>query len=875
MNPLRYFRRRHHDADLAYEIAAHMQAERAEYIARGLTPEEADRQAHIKFGSERRVHEDLWQQNSFTWIESILRDLKYALRTLRRARGFSIAAIVTIAIGIGATSLVFSILYGAVLNPYPYRDAGRILQLGFLSKQGIRGFMGVNLHDLEIVRHAGTLEDAMLTGFADPVTDIGGYPEDVEEARFSGNAFDFLGVAPLFGRTLTPADQDRQVVVIGYRFCRAHFTCDTGVLGRSINLDHRPYIIVGVMPPRFTWESASLFVPLRPSSNPDDVSPLYVRIRKAAHPDALAAQMLALVRGFVFASEGVELPADTLLVPITLGQRRGTTLQKNIELLFIAVCILLLIACANVSILLLGRAHTRRPEFAVRNALGASRTRLVRQVLTESLCIALSGGILGVVFTCCGIALLRAPLVKSFFPSEAVLSVNGYVLAFSTAVSVATGLLFGLLPGLHIAKHVQCSSLRQNISGPRGGQRSLRLLIACQIASTFLLLVTAGAAIRSFIDLYRLHLGYDPHNVLTFRLPLPAGEFSTWTARLQYQIALRDRLQQIPSVQQATVDEAMPTGGGMQMEYGLPADHYGPDMDIKMPRADMEFIDAHFLAAMRIPILVGRGFTGEEYQSAEPVALINRVFARTLFGARNPIGRTLRIPPLIVGYSGVKRPAHPRELVRIIGITGDVRAAWLPGAPPRETIYLPESLFLTGTDLRVHLRTAGDPLSVLENARRIVGAVDAGQPIAHVRTLDDILNQDLRSRDRWLAILFSAFSGVAVFLAAIGLYSIVAFATAQRTAEFGLRLALGAHRRAILRIALTSEMNVVAAGLLGGLMLSFLFAKLLQNFLIAPAPDTWLLIASCSVMLATSAASAFIPAWRATRLDPAKALRTE
>jgi predicted permease len=876
MNLRRFFRRRRHDEDLAREIAAHMEAERAEYIARGASPEEADRRARIKFGSERRVHEDLWQQNSLVPLENMARDLRYGLRTLRRARGFSIAAILTIAVGIGATSLVFSILYGAVLNPYPYRDAGRIVQMGFIGKQGIRGFMGVNLHDLETVRHASTVEDAMLTDFADPITDISGFPEDVEAARFSGNAFDFLGVPPLLGRTLTPADQDRQIVVLGYNFCRAHFTCDVRVLGRTLHLNRQPYTIIGVMPPRFAWEQAAVFIPLLPSADQDAVSPLYIRVRKGVRPDALAAQMLALVRRLVLASEGVELPPDTRLLPIALGQRRGMSLQKNLELLFAAVCVLLLIACANVSILLLGRAHARRPEFAVRNALGASRLRLARQVLTESLLIAFSGGILGVVLAYAGIALLRAPLVKSFFPQEAVLSVNRYVLAFSTALSIATGLLFGLLPSLRVSRNLQSSGLRvQSMAGSRAGRRSLRILIGCQIACTFLLLATAGAAIRSFIDLYKLSLGYDPHRVLTFRLPISTGEFSSWTARLQYQIALRHHLQQIPGVQQATVDQAMPTGGGMQMEYGLPADHYGPDMDVKMPRADIEFVDAHFLSAMHIPVIAGRAFTEDEFQSAESVALINRTFAHSLFGAQDPIGRTLRIPPLIVGYPGAARPAHPREIVRIIGITGDVRAAWLPGAPPRETIYLPESLFLTGTDLRVHLRTVENPLSILDMARHAVTAVNPRQPIAQVRTLDDILSQDLRSRDRWLAILFASFSGIALFLAAIGLYSIVSFAMAQRTTEFGLRIALGAQRREILRIALIKEAGVIFAGLVSGIVLSLLLTKLLRSFVGAPAPDIWLFLTCSGIMLTTSAIASLIPAQRAAHLDPAQVLRTE
>lgn len=290
----KFFRRSRSDTKLKHGIDFHLTEEIEEDVGRGMLPEEAQRQAYLKFGNPLGVRESLWRQNTLEALDNLWRDLKYASRTLRKAPGFGIMAILTVALGIGATTLVFSIVYGVVLNPYPYRDADRIVQMAFLGKQGIRGFMAVNAHDFETVRHASSVEDAMLSDFAGPITNVSGYPEDIEIARFSGNAFDFLGVAPLFGRTLKKEDQDQPVVVLGYAFCRAHYQCDQGVLGRKLDLDHRQFIIVGVMPPRFAWQGAVAFIPLVPGKDPDDVYPLYVRARKGVHAQVLSAQMVIL-----------------------------------------------------------------------------------------------------------------------------------------------------------------------------------------------------------------------------------------------------------------------------------------------------------------------------------------------------------------------------------------------------------------------------------------------------------------------------------------------------------------------------------------------------------------------------------------------------
>jgi predicted permease len=876
MSWTRFFRRRYWDEERARELEAYLEAETDENIARGMSPEEARYAARRKLGNTTLIREEIYRINSLGWLETLWQDLRYGLRQLKRNPGFTAVAVLTLGIGIGAAALVFGVVYGAILNPYPYRDADRIVQMAFLDKQGIRGFMAVNAHDLETVRRASTVEDAMLSDLTDPITNVSGYPEDIAVARFSGNAFNFLGVAPLFGRTLTREDQDQRAVVLGYTFCRAHYQCDPDVLGRKLALNRRQFIIVGVMPPQFAWEGAAAFIPLVLGGDPDDIYPLYVRVRKGARSSVLSTQMLALVRQFVFASEGVELPSETQLQPMELGQRSPGSGQKRLELIFAAVCMLLLIACANVSILLLGRAAVRQSEFEIRNALGASRSRLTCQLLTEALLIASGGGVLGIAITYCGVAALRAPLTKSFFPPGGVLSVNGAVITFSIAVSLATAVLFGLFPSLGVSKHARGPKYNVRFSsGSRRAPRSHRVLIASQIASTLVLVVTAGAMILAFIGLYKLDLGYDPRNVLTFRLPIRSGDYANWTARLQYRTILQERLRQIPGVKDASLDQAMPSDGGLQMGYALPSEQFGPDMDAKMPHADVEFVDAHFLHSTRIPILAGREVTQSEYEGGSPVALINRTFARRLFGSLDPMGRMLRIPGLVAGYPGAVRPPHPQEMVRIVGITGDVRNTSLPGAPPRESIYLPESLFATAGSLRVILRTKNDPVAVLETARRVVKQLNPDQPILQARTLSEILSEDVRGRDRWLAMLFGAFSSIALFLAVIGLYGVTSFAVAQRTREIGIRVALGATRNDIFRTILLSESWAVFSGVAIGTAFSLALGKLLRAFISIRAENVWLLPASCVVMLIVSALASYLPARRAARIEPTEALRAE
>jgi predicted permease len=870
------FRRRKPADDLAEEICSHLEMEEQENLESGMPPEEAHYAALRRFGNVPLAQERSREMWAWNWLEHLMRDARLGLRTLARSPGFTAVAVLTLALGVGAAALVFSVVYGAILNPFPYRDADRIMQMAFLDKQGIRGFMAVNGHDLETVRHASTVEDAMFTDVVSSITNVNGYPEGVVIDRLSGNAFDFLGVAPLFGRTLTRDDQNQAVVVLGYAFCRAHYQCDQSVLGRKLDLDHRQFTIVGVMSPRFAWQGAAAFIPLVPGKGPDDTYHLYVRPRKGVRAEVLSAQMLALLRQFVLASEGVELSPDTILQAMALGQWGGGFQHKRLELLFAAVCVLLLIACANVSILLLGRATVRQHEFEIRNALGASRSRLAFQLLTEALLIALGGGVLGIVITYGGVAVLRAPLLKSFFPAGAVLTVNGSVLAFSTALSLITGFLFGLLPSLQVSKSSCGPKLNVQFKSPsRRGRKSHRLLVAAQIASTLVLLVAAGAVIRAFVDLCRLDLGYDPRNVLTFWLIIPKGEYASWTARMQYREVLQERLKQIPGVEDASVGEAVPPNGGYAMEYGLASERFGPDMDQKMPHADVEFIDAHFFRTMRIPIISGRPFTQSEYENGSPIALISRTFARRLFGASDPVGGELRMPPLVAGYEGKARPKDAQEMVRIVGVTGNVPDLGSPGAPPRESIYLPESLLVDASSLRVSLRAKDDPRAILATARRVIKQLNHDQPMSQARTLSEILSEDFRSRDRWLALLFGAFSSLALFFAVIGLYSVTSFAVAQRTREIGVRIALGAARGDIFRGVLTSESGAVFSGLAAGAALSLSLGRLLRSLVSMPTQSTWLLPASCAVMLIVSALACYFPASRATKVDPMVALRCE
>lgn len=864
------------DQRLREEMQAHLSMQTEENIRSGMSPAEARRQARLKIGGVEAIREDYHAEEGLPLLENLIQDLRYALRQVRRSPGFAAMVIGVLGLGIGACTLVFAVVYGALINPYPYRDANRIVQMAFRDKHGIRGFMAVNTHDLVTVQHNPLVEDAMVTGFADPITTAAGYAEDVQAALLSGNGFRFLGVPPLYGRTLTARDQNQPVVVLGYVFCRSHYPCDASVLGKKLDLDRRLYTIVGVMPPRFAWGNAAIYLPLSAKSIGDEDSYLYLRPGKGIAPQALSDVMLALVRRFVLASDGVMLPKELRLTAEPLSGWRDSATRNRLEILLASVLLLLLIACANASILMSARAIARDHEFGIRQALGAGRSRIARQLLTEAMLMALCGGALGIGLAYGGIALLSAPLVQSFFPAAAVLNINFRVLAFSTFLSLTTGLLFGIIPGLEVSGILfRKRRIALRTTGATRRHPSHRGLVLAQVSLTLVLLASAITTVRAFAALYHLDLGYDPHHVLTFRLPIPEGEYATWSQRVQYESALQQHLDHIPGVLSASVDEAMATGGGMQMEYGLPSVAWGPDMDAKMPRADFEFVDTSYLGTMHIPVLAGRAFTKDEYEQGDNVALISRGFARRLFGSRNPIGRVLRVPPLVAGYSGVVRPAHPKEYTRIIGVTGDVLAAWSPGAPPRETLYLPASLFAGTGNVRAQLRTTGDPMSLLEAARMVIGNLNPSQPVSQARTLEDILNEDLRSRDRWLATLFGTFAVLALSLAVVGLYSVVSFGVTQRRREIGVRMALGARREDIFRATLLSEMRTVFVGVLAGIVLAVPAQNLLRRVFSLHHGDGWILLICGAAMMSATIVAAFFPSRRASRVDPMEALRSE
>lgn len=440
----------------------------------------------------------------------------------------------------------------------------------------------------------------------------------------------------------------------------------------------------------------------------------------------------------------------------------------------------------------------------------------------------------------------------------------------------SNGILFGLIPGLYASRHSDTPLLApQLISGASGHRHSQRILIAFQVALTLVLLAVAETSIRSFVSLYRMNMGYDPHHVYSLRLPLSFAKNESWASRVQYQAQLGEALRRIPGVLDASVSEAMPTGGGMRMEYGMPEEQYGGDMDVKMPRADFEFVDAHYLSLLHIPVLSGRPFLQTDLDSAEPVAIFNKTFARRLFGEQNPLGRTLRLPPLAAGYENFARPPHATQMVRIIGIAGDVRDAWMPGAPARETIYLPESLFATPYSLAVQLRTAPDSDAILETARRVIAGVNRAQPVSDPRKLDEILSEDLRSRDRWLAILAGAFSASALFLAAMGLYSTTLFAAGLRMREFGLRVALGAARWEIFRLVLFSEVRAVTTGVGIGVLLTLFIQRVLLSVVGLAPMQLWFLIPACFGMLLVCALANSFPARQAAYVEPNTILRSE
>jgi putative ABC transport system permease protein len=809
-------------------------------------------------------------------MQSLTSDLRYAARELRKRPGFTLTAVLSLALGIGATSAVFSVIYAVLIDPFPYPGSDRIMELRLVDQAGNDRFSGLTGPQMAQLRQAKSLESVLGMDFWNLTTTDGDLPEDVQSIHLSADSPNHFGIPALKGRWLIPSDgppgeDPQRVVVLGYQFWQRYFGGAPNIVGRKMQLVHKTYEIVGVMPPRFKWGEGEIYLPLHVTQDPHINFASTLKLR----PGVTAAQASAELQPILedFAKQSPERFPEKFRVSLrSIIEVYARPLGPTLYLLLGAVASLLLIGCGNVSILLLARGAERQHELAVRASVGADRLRIVRQLLTESLVIAGAGTVLGILLAWKSLALITAFLPQGSFPAESVIKMNVPVLLFSIALAVATAVVFGLWPALQLSRpdiaRLMQSSVRR-VAGSAHARRTHRAMVAAQVALTLLLLTVASAAGRGFIKLVKTDLGYDPSHTMSVPIPIHENTHVSWEDRSQYFEQLRAKIAAMPEVIAAGIStNATPPSNGWDRRIEI-LGRNGEKLETKV-----NFVNPEYFPLLRIPLTQGRIWDHAETMRGAQLAVINQTMARQYWPNGNAIGQQVRIPEL--KGAPPYNPSAPGSdgWLQIVGIVADARNDGLRNTI-KPSVYVPFTLRLW-MFTQILVRTQVAPMSILRDIRAQLVQVDPDQQVMRVRDLDTwITGQSEYAQQRLVATLFGIFSVLALALAAVGLYSVVSYGVATRTNEFGIRMALGAKSSDVFRIVLSSTAINVGAGVLVGLLLSVAFDKLATKWVMESSRDPLILIGVTLLLIAAATLACLVPARRAASVDPMEALRYE
>jgi putative ABC transport system permease protein len=812
-------------------------------------------------------------------MRTILQDLRYTLRQLFKNPGFSLTAIGSLALGIGATTAVFSVIYAILMNPYPYASPDRMVHMRLWDASNHERGFGLTGTQWQQVRKSPVVEDAFISDDWSLTVTGHDLPEDVQGVYMTSNGFNFMGVPTALGRGLVPSDaidgEDPQpVAVLGYKFWQRHFNSDPGVLGQNIQLVRKNYTIVGVAAPRFTWDDGDVYLPLK--ITPDPVKSFYVGLRLkpgVSHVMADAA-LFPLIQEFAKESPK-HFPADHFQFHVIgLNDDFVHRLGGTLYLLFSAVALLLAIGCGNVSILLLARGTARTHEMAVRTAIGASRTRIIRQLLTESLVVSFAGAGLGILFAYRALALIVSLLPKFSFPHEAAIQINLPVLVFSVTVALLTGILFGLWPALQLSKpavsQVMQSSTRK-IVGLVQGRMTHSVLIAAQASLTLLMLAGAGAAMQGFLHLIHTPLGYDPVNVMSVGIPVHEGAYPTWKARLAYFESLQSKASTVGGVTMTAMSgNATPPSNGWETGIEILGQVRRDNQQVRV-----NFVSPAYFPILKIATAQGRIWDDSENHNAAHVVVINQTMARLYFPNGDALGRSLRVPEMKEALPYVTTAPGADSWLQIVGVIADKRDDGLRN-PILPEIFVPYTLSMR-VFTQILVRSDMSPLRLLHSIGTQVNSVDPDQQInGQVQDLEHwITGQPEYEQEQLVAWLFGIFALLALALAAVGLYSVVSYSVAQRTNEFGIRIALGAGRTHVLKIAFSSAAASVGSGIAVGLVLTLALNKVLARWAEGSSRDPMLLLGVTALLALVATVACCAPAKKAVGVDPITALRYE
>ncbi|HTS12303.1 MAG TPA: ADOP family duplicated permease [Candidatus Limnocylindrales bacterium] len=815
-------------------------------------------------------------------VRGLLLDVRYAFRQFFKSPGFAIGAVLSLMLGIGATTTLFSVVYGVLLNPYPYKDADRIVYFELLNKSGRYQPIPINSSQFDAIRNVSGVEDVLfqqpgqfknLTGDNSPVA--------VNAGSYSPNAFIFLGVPPFLGRVFTPADapggNPAQVAVLSFHFWQEHYFGRRDVIGKTIDLDHLPYTVIGVMPPRFTWFDSDVYLPGTPTADAHDYWMAYPKLKSGTRYSVAEAEFQTLVVSFAKEDPDIYGQSPRVRIVALNGDVWGT--RGTVTSLFAAAMLLLIIGCANASILFLARGTARQHEFAVRASVGASRGRLIRQLLTESVLLSFASAAFGVLAAWWGVNAMRRILPDDLLPHEVVIRLNVPVLLFSGAVALITGILFGLTPALEISRPHSSSRLQSGctrVAGNAHARRTHRLPIAGQVALTLLLLAGAGGAAKVFLAKLHAPRGFDPDHVFSMRLlglAIPAGTTRPERAQKIFneEETIRQSVAQTPGVVEAGWCHIWSPGTrGFLTKIEIQSEPALTDA-----QAVFTPISPQMLVILRVPLLQGRIFSTAEVLRLAHVALVNQAFVKQYLGGVAPIGQSVRIPYLKTWDSPPISSEPLDAWVEVIGVVGDATNDDLDHPRVRPAVFLPNSFgppLLGGT---LYVRASGDTETAIRSIKARLLQVNPELIVEDAHTLQWELDNWGWGRERLIAAIFALYAGIALMLAATGLYSVVSFAVTQRTQELGIRMALGAGRASVVQLVLVSTAAMTGIGIAAGLIISAILGPLVSAWGGGSLSQPSTLLGAALILVLVAAIACVVPAWRAASVDPIEVLRGE
>ncbi|HKW61199.1 MAG TPA: ABC transporter permease [Candidatus Acidoferrum sp.] len=874
-----FLRGRRRDAEFEDEIQEHLQSLKERFVGQGMSSEEAAAAARRQFGNVTLLEEDRRKMLTLPWIEGLWQDLRYALRTLWKSRGFAVVSVATLGLGIGAATAIFSVVENVVLSPFPYKDARRmVFPRVHNTQQGQEGGrQGYTTTEFLEFAEGNHVFDGMTAASEDLVLyKHGEGTEQFDAARVTPGTFEFFGMPALYGRVMQPSDYEPgapPVFVMRYKTWMERFNGDSSILNKIFVLSGTPRTLIGIMPPRFGWYGADVFLPEKPvrgamaGATGEERYWFTLGHLKPGVSMQQAEADLTVIANHLARVYPQDYPPHFTVQVKKLGDTVVGRMEATLYTVLAAVGLLLMIACANVANLMLARATAREKEFALRTALGAGRARIVRLLMVESLVLAMGGAMLGVFLAWGGLKALVGAMPQDTIPSESVIELNAPVLAFTLCVAVLTALIFGLVPALQSFRRDLNEPVRDSGKGVSGGFRGKWLrdaVVVMEVALSLTLLIGAGLLMRSFVALREVRLGLRADHVFQTVLLLPEGRYKTAEQTTEFCRLLLARLKALPGVADATVSTAVPSRGGDESRMEIAGKTHGEEWQTLF-----QSVSEGYFRVLRVELREGRVFTDAEVNDARKVAVVNEAFSRKYLPNEDPIGQRVRLTRL-------ETSAEPLRdaWFEITGVVADVSNRGL-NAPVEPEIWIPHTIAGAGAQVLL-VRTSQDPGTMMNAVQRAVWATDSGVPLGNSGTLERQISETLYAGPKFGFLLMTIFAGIGLILVTVGVYGVLAYSMARRTHEIGIRMALGAESRDVLGMVVRLGLRLVAVGMAIGIALSLALGRLIGTQLTGVSAYDPLTLAVTTLLLTlTAAVACWIPARKAARVDPMVALRYE